>query len=83
MKDGLWPRQFQLTRFGQPLPGTERIMAELLVWWRDPPLLDHYGIETALDDGSPSTDLALAWLRDERRLADPIPLHRERQRVKA
>jgi len=62
--------------------GTERITAELLVWWRDPPLLDHYGIDTAIDDGSPSTDLALAWLRDERRLADPIPLHRERQRVK-
>lgn len=62
--------------------GTERVTADLLVWWRDPPLLDHYGSETATDDGSPSTDLALAWLRDERRFADPIPVHRERARVK-
>jgi hypothetical protein len=61
---------------------TERIAADFLVWWRDPPLLDHYGIETATDDGLPSTDLALAWLRDERRFADPIPLQRERERVK-
>jgi hypothetical protein len=62
--------------------GTERITADLLVWWRDPPLLDHYDMETAPDDGSPSTDLALAWLRDERRLADPMPLHGEQKRVK-
>jgi hypothetical protein len=62
--------------------GTERITADQLVWWRDPPLLDHYDLETALDDGSPSTDLALAWLRDERRCADPMPRHRERERVK-
>jgi len=62
--------------------GTERITVDLLVWWRDPPLLDHYDLETALDDGSPSTDLALAWLRDERRFADPMPLHREREQVK-
>ena len=62
--------------------GTERVTVDLLAWWRDPPLLDHYGSETATDDGSPSTDLALAWLRDERRFADPIPVHRERARVK-
>jgi hypothetical protein len=62
--------------------GTERITADLLVWWRDPPLLDHYEIETAADEGSQSAGLALAWLRDERRFADPMPVHRERERAK-
>jgi len=62
--------------------GTERITVDLLVWWRDPPLLDHYELETGLDDGSPSTDLALAWLRDARRFADPMPFHHGPERVK-
>jgi hypothetical protein len=50
--------------------GTERITADMLVWWRDPPLLTHYGDP---DTDSSADQLALAWLRDLRRHADPIP----------
>jgi len=59
--------------------GTERITADLLVWWRDPPLLPHYD---AGDDGLQSSNLALAWLRDGRRFADPIPVSGEPERRK-
>jgi hypothetical protein len=48
--------------------GTERIVPEYLSWWRDPPLLAHYDSSAA----SESDDLALAWLRDDRRVAPPI-----------
>lgn len=50
--------------------GTERITTELLVWWRDPPLLAHYDCQ---DDEGQGADLALAWLRGARRCADPMP----------
>ena len=43
--------------------GTERITAEQLSWWRDPPLLAHYGES---DDAAHGTELARAWLRDRR-----------------
>jgi hypothetical protein len=59
--------------------GTERITTDLLAWWRDPPLLVHYG---AADEGSFSSDLALAWLRDGRRCADPMPVESESERRK-
>ena len=48
--------------------GTERIVPEYLSWWRDPPLLAHYDPSAA----SESDNLALAWLRDDRRAAPPI-----------
>jgi len=43
--------------------GTERITAEQLSWWRDPPLLAHYGES---DEAAHGTELARAWLRDRR-----------------
>lgn len=48
--------------------GTERIVPEYLSWWRDPPLLVHYEPGAASESGA----LALAWLRDDRRMAPPI-----------
>lgn len=48
--------------------GSERIVPEYLSWWRDPPLLTYYESGAAAE----SADLALAWLRDERREAPPI-----------
>jgi hypothetical protein len=48
--------------------GTERITAEYLSWWRDPPLLAHYGES---DNASDGTELAMAWLRDRRQDVQP------------
>jgi hypothetical protein len=48
--------------------GTERIIPEYLCWWRDPPLLTHYG---AGDDELDGAELAMAWLRDHRRDVQP------------
>lgn len=48
--------------------GTERIVPEYLSWWRDPPLVAHYDASTGCESG----ELALAWLRDDRRVAPPI-----------
>jgi len=60
---------------------TERITADYLTWWRDPPLLAHY--EKAEDD-SELGELAAAWLRDHRRDAQPIPkANRRRPRNRA
>ncbi len=50
--------------------GTERITADYLTWWRDPPLLAHY---QKGDDESELGELAAAWLRDHRRDAQPVP----------
>jgi Bacterial TniB protein len=48
--------------------GTERITAEQLSWWRDPPLLTHYGES---NEAGPGTELARAWLRDHRQEVQP------------
>jgi hypothetical protein len=50
--------------------GTERITADHLTWWRDPPLLAHY---QKSEDESELGELAAAWLRDHRQEAQPIP----------
>jgi hypothetical protein len=61
--------------------GTERITADYLTWWRDPPLLAHY--EQAEDD-SQLGELAAAWLRDNRRDVQPSPkANRRRPRNRA
>jgi len=49
--------------------GTERIVPEYLSWWRDPPLLTHYGTS---DDELDGAELAMAWLRDHRRDMQPV-----------
>jgi hypothetical protein len=49
--------------------GTERITPDYLSWWRDPPLLTHYG---ASGGELESNELAMAWLRDQRRDTQPV-----------
>jgi hypothetical protein len=59
---------------------TERIVAEYFSWWRDPPLLMHY----RHNDESNVAELAIAWLRDHRRGAQPHPKDtRPKQRNRA
>jgi hypothetical protein len=56
---------------------SERITADRLMWWRDPPHLVHYDLQTK---DANVDDLALAWLRDARKCPDPIPRTSEHER---
>jgi hypothetical protein len=49
--------------------GTERITSEYLSWWRDPPLLTNYDVGDGELEGA---ELAMAWLRDQRRDTQPV-----------